>query len=282
MSLESTSQIEVVNGNNSTIISTSKSKQLNTTKNAKDNIRYRPTNKNRPSSDSTGSLNDLSHTLSWVLRHKAIDLGLNMKPDGYVKVQDLLDCTHPRLKGKWTLEQIQEVVAQSDKQRYKLEMKPVSNYHKVSSSMNSETNQIQEESLVLCIRANQGHSISIIDSNLLLKHLSVNEINLLPMVVHGSTTEAWENFIKIKGLSRMTRNHIHFAQGLPKDNHVISGMRKSCDVYIYIDTTKSLQDDIKFYQSENRVILSAGINESGIIPPIYFSKVMSSSGISLI
>jgi 2'-phosphotransferase len=248
----------------------------NALKNVGENRSKRRSNHSRPSSNSNGSLNELSRTLSWVLRHKAIDLGLNMTTDGYVQVQELLNCKHPRLKGKWTIQQIQEVVETNDKQRYKLEMKPMSNFQLIT--VNYEAQQAEEESLTLCIRANQGHSISIVDANLLFRHLTLDEVNLIPMVVHGTTTEAWEEHIRKKGLSRMSRTHIHFAQGLPKDGNVISGMRQSCEVLVYIDTQKAFQDNIKFYQSENGVILSAGRNEGGIIPPEYFSKVTDASG----
>lgn len=54
----------------------------------------------------------------------------------------------------------------------------------------------------------------------------------------------------------MSRNHIHFAPGLPQEDGVISGMRKSCDVYIYIDMVQAIKDGIDFYISSNNVILT--------------------------
>lgn len=33
----------------------------------------------------------------------------------------------------------------------------------------------------------------------------------------------------------MSRNHIHFAPGMPKEEGVVSGMRGSCDLIIQID-----------------------------------------------
>jgi 2'-phosphotransferase len=42
----------------------------------------------------------------------------------------------------------------------------------------------------------------------------------------------------------MTRNHIHFAPGLPKEEGVISGMRQSCDVIIEIDLSAAIKDGI--------------------------------------
>jgi len=50
-------------------------------------------------------------------------------------------------------------------------------------------------------------------------------------------------FISIgaQGLSKMNRNHIHMAVGLPGENGVISGMRNKCNLYIHIDTAKALK-----------------------------------------
>lgn len=71
----------------------------------------------------------------------------------------------------------------------------------------------------------------------------------------------------------MNRLHIHFAIGLPNDGNVISGMRNSAQIYIYIDLAKALNDNIKFYKSANNVILSPG-NADGIIEIKYFLKVI--------
>lgn len=79
----------------------------------------------------------------------------------------------------------------------------------------------------------------------------------------------------------MTRQHIHFATGLPGDSGVISGMRKSADVLIYIDMNKALGDGIKFFKSTNGVILTEGV--SGVLPTRYFARVvMAKTGESLL
>ena len=71
----------------------------------------------------------------------------------------------------------------------------------------------------------------------------------------------------------MTRNHIHFAKGLPGEDGVISGMRSSCDVLIYMDAKKCLDSDIPFFESANGVLLSPG-NEKGQIPLEMVEKVV--------
>ncbi len=82
--------------------------------------------------------------------------------------------------------------------------------------------------------------------------------------------------IKPEGLKRMTRNHIHFAPGLPKEEGVISGMRSNCDIIIEIDMQAAMKDGIVFYISSNNVILTEG--ENGVLKSKYFKKVMKKDG----
>jgi 2'-phosphotransferase len=209
-------------------------------------------------------LRQLSHSLSWALRHKAVELGFHMTSDGYVAVDEILNSNHSKFRG-YTVTDIREVVETSDKQRYKLDERPASQFGHGT------------EGTVLCIRANQGHSIAHVDPNLLLERLSTEELARIPMIVHGTYKEAWSS-IQTQGLKRMTRNHIHFASGLPKDDGVISGMRKSCEVFVYIDAKKCANDSVTFYRSDNGVLLTAGVNDEGILPVNYFSHVTDTSG----
>lgn len=79
----------------------------------------------------------------------------------------------------------------------------------------------------------------------------------------------------------MRRNHIHFAKGLPTNDNVISGMRKDCQVYIYINLHLAIAEGLEFFMSVNEVVLSPG-DEHGLIKPRYFLKVCSSNGQKLI
>jgi len=69
----------------------------------------------------------------------------------------------------------------------------------------------------------------------------------------------------------MKRNHIHFSVGKPGDNEVISGMRYSAEVLIYVDVERAMKDGIIFYKSSNNVILSEGINNK--LSTAYFKKI---------
>ena len=208
----------------------------------------------------------ISHALSWVLRHQALNLGLPITKDGFVPVALLMQHSHPRLQGL-NLPQIEKVVQTNDKQRFKLEEKSVADFE----------GKVQLEEPFLCIRANQGHSIPGIDAAALLQLLTTDELAAIPTIVHGTYEDAW-NVIQKKGLSKMGRTHIHCAAGLPGEDGVISGMRKSSQIYIYINSTKCAQDGINFYRSDNGVLLTAGVNEEGVLPVGYFSHVTDRNG----
>lgn len=201
----------------------------------------------------------LSHSLSYVLRHGAIELGLPMTPDGFVPVSHLLKDT--KFQGV-SVEDLQEVVENNDKKRFKMVERPGDLYG-------------MAEDTVLCIRANQGHTIAIVDPEALCRRLKSSELREIDTIVHGTYTHCWSS-IKRQGLSKMRRQHIHFAKGMPGEDGVISGMRKTCDIYIYLDTQKCAEDDIVFYESENGVILTAGKN--GFLAKEYFSQVVHKNG----
>ena len=245
----------------------------------------------------------LSKSLSWLLRHTAPSLGLHPTPEGYLPVDDILSLNHPRFRNgngaKYTIEDVTRIVETSDKQRFRLEYidltgKSTGNQDLLAKNddhvfnTNVSPNLKRKENLTLCIRANQGHSYkNIIDSHKLLTPLTDEELSDQSLnIIHGTTRKAWEDHIRIEGLSRMKRNHIHFATGLPdgtnktnekKNVTPLSGMRSTSQIYIYIDGKKCATDNIKFFRSDNGVILTAGENDDGLLHVKYFKKVVLAS-----
>jgi 2'-phosphotransferase len=136
------------------------------------------------------------------------------------------------------------------------------------------------------IRANQGHSIKVEEEGLL--EAITLESELPATVVHGTTHRAWPQILSSGGLKKMTRNHVHFASGLPagfeplegandiqseaQKEPVISGMRNTSSVLVFIDVKKALEGGLKFWKSANGVILSEG-NGNGVVPLAYFARV---------
>jgi len=96
------------------------------------------------------------------------------------------------------------------------------------------------------------------------------------IALHGTYFEAWK-LIRASGLNKMSRNHIHFAIGEIGAEGVISGMRSSAQVLIYLDVAKAIADRVPLFLSSNSVILSPGIGSTGAIPTKYFSAVVRAS-----
>jgi 2'-phosphotransferase len=189
--------------------------------------------------------NKLSRHITKILRHTAKSLRISMRCDGYVLVNELLE----HLQGKHddeylTVETIQEIVETNNKQRLSL------------ATIDNK----------LYIRANQGHSLGI-DPTKLLNELCPGDVE---HVYHG-TYEKFMPMIKESGLSKMSRDQIHFTNKLPSGKP-LSGMRATVEVVIEIDLPKAIADGLKFYRSDNGVILSPG-NEDGIILPKYFKRI---------
>ncbi|XP_064603033.1 uncharacterized protein LOC135468616 isoform X2 [Liolophura sinensis] len=205
-------------------------------------------------SHSRGSDNNdliyLSKSLAWILRHAAGNQGFKFLPGGFLYVDDILRL--PRFRG-FAIPEVQKVVAENDKQRFALEK--------------------DKQSGKLMIRANQGHSVQV--EGLALTPITIENADDYPQVIHGTYLKNWES-IKKQGLCRMSRNHIHFAPGEPGMDGVISGMRKSCEVLIFLDLKTALRDGMEFFLSSNNVILSPG-DKDGCIYPYYFEGVQQRS-----
>src|SRR5687768_4213654 len=86
-----------------------------------------------------------SKTLSSVLRHRADELGLKPRADGYVLVNEMLKLPQLR-RFNADVDKVKKAVNDNDKQRF----------------------QLLEEGGVLLIRATQGHSIKTVESDKLL------------------------------------------------------------------------------------------------------------------
>jgi 2'-phosphotransferase len=98
--------------------------------------------------------------------------------------------------------------------------------------------------------------------------------------VHGTYLKAWER-IKTEGLSRMTRQHMHFTDSLTKKEgqQQVSGFRSSCNVLIYVDLQRAIAAGVRFFRAANGVILTEG--HDGLLTPEFFSKVTDRDGIEM-
>jgi 2'-phosphotransferase len=196
---------------------------------------------------------ELGKRLIKVLRHNK-DTNRIFDNEGYTDLSLLLKSLGYK---DVTLEEIQHIVSSCSKQRFSL---------KEYSGSNESNGNLAGWS----IRANQGHSFELDSESLftLIEDPALYD-NLWHGCFHGTNKNALVHIQHDGGLSVMCRTHIHIATS--KD--AMSGHRKSCNVFIYIDIKKAMSDGIKFYLSSNGVILTRGKDERGFLPSTYFSRI---------
>lgn len=196
-----------------------------------------------------------------------------------------------------SFEEILEVVEKNDKKRFLIQNIDNDLYIKATQGHSIEVFKrfLTKLQSLFCLFTNYRQL-----NDLALK--PVKNIKELPSetVVHGTYMRCWLS-IKKQGLCRMSRNHIHFALGEYDNKVVISGwissnilfwlvfstnytnlsclieiwtgVRKDCEVLIYIDLDAALHDGIEFFISENNVVLTSGVN--GFLAPKYFKYVLN-------
>ncbi|WVQ79484.1 hypothetical protein IAT38_001583 [Cryptococcus sp. DSM 104549] len=123
------------------------------------------------------------------------------------------------------------------------------------------------------IRANQGHSLEL-ESTAHLEEVADDESGRARVgeCVHGTRWELWD-VLKQEGLSKMERQHIHFAPSLTGP----ITPRPTSTLYIYLDVPKALAQGVKVYTSANGVVLSPG-GEGGVIGKELWRKAVRRQG----
>jgi 2'-phosphotransferase len=188
----------------------------------------------------------VSRSLSHILRHGAAREGLPMDAGGFVRLDSLLALRQFRGVSR---ADVAEIVRSCPKQRFCLQRRAGQDF----------------------IRANQGHTIATVRAAELLTPLSIDNVEDFPTVIHGTFRRNLSSILAT-GLSRMQRQHIHFAtQTFTAIG--ISGLRGMADIVISIDLHAALADGIPFYVSANHVVVTPGQGGSGLLPTRYFAHV---------
>ena len=195
----------------------------------------------------------LSKYLALVLRHKAKDFGLEVEPSGFIKLDDIISLPQSQ-KYNMNIDIIKELVSNDEKGRYELVNRPP--YY---------------------IRAVQGHSMNEVSNEDTMYKLNKKNIFEFPTVVHGTQEKAWK-LIEKSGLNKMARNAIHFSIGYNDENHVKSGMRLNCEIFIEINPQMAMFNGYEFFISQNKVILCPG-NEEGYLPMEFVKRVKNKNNI---
>jgi putative RNA 2'-phosphotransferase len=170
-----------------------------------------------------------SKFLSLVLRHQPEAIGLTLDGEGWAVVEDLIACAAQQGK-RLSRERIEEIVATSDKQRFKL----------------SDDR--------LRIRANQGHSISV-DLKL--------EPRVPPEILYHGTPQANVASIRAAGLDKRARHHVHLSSDEATAAKV--GERRGAAVILRIRALAMHRAGHVFYRSENGVWLVDAVPSEFIV-----------------
>ena len=161
----------------------------------------------------------ISKFLSLHLRHEPEGLGLELEPGGWVAVDALL-AGAARKGVRISREELEEVVAKCDKQRFAFD----------------ETGTK--------IRANQGHSAEV-DLQL--------EPTAPPELLYHGTAERNEVDILRDGLQKMARHHVHLSPDAETARKV--GSRHGRPLIFTVDAAAMHRDGFLFYVSSNGVWL---------------------------
>ncbi|KAM3531452.1 hypothetical protein NHJ13051_000744 [Beauveria bassiana] len=209
---------------------------------------------------------DVSRALSRLLRHQAENAGIKLDGEGYAPLDKVLQWG-PLASLGVTLADVQAVVATNEKQRFSL--KPTTTTP-ASPAAPPSTNPGD-----YLIRANQGHSIKLESSSLLVPITAADAVPA--RVIHGTYYAFWEPIVAAGGLSVMGRNHIHCAAGTPEEEGTVSGMRRDAQLLIEIDVARSMAAGVRWWRSDNAVILTEG-DDNGLLSTEFFKSVRGRHG----
>lgn len=187
---------------------------------------------------------NLGKSLSWVLRHGAVDCGLDISTGGYVSCNSILNL--PQLQ-KFTIHDIKNVVYNSNKKRYVL----------------------MEKNNQLYIKAIMGHTGKVLDV-IILEDLYIKITEPLDGIFCNTTLDEYFNVIK-SGLKINKRWNIEFTVLNHFDQIDFNG------VSIYIDMKLAMDDGIEFFMTENNIIVSKGIGPNCIIDKKYITNIIDQS-----
>lgn len=162
---------------------------------------------------------DVSKFLSLVLRHEPQRAGVRLEAAGWVAVSDLIDgCTKAGFPIQ--LDELWEVVATSDKQRF---------------ALSDDGTRI---------RANQGHSIPV--------ELGYATAQPPEQLFHGTASTNLAS-IRCDGLHRAQRHHVHLSE-TPQTAEKV-GQRHGKPVVLVVESGRMSRDGYAFYRSANGVWL---------------------------
>ena len=173
----------------------------------------------------------ISKFLSLVLRHKPDAIGISLDDAGWIDVPTLLAAA-ARHGMNFSRDELAQVVTSSDKQRF---------------AISEDTTRI---------RANQGHSVSI--------ELGLQPVAPPELLYHGTATR-FLPAIRVQGLLKMQRQHVHLHHDLATASAV--GTRHGKLAMLQIRTGEMHRAGHAFFLSANGVWLTDAVPPEFILFP---------------
>ncbi len=164
-----------------------------------------------------------SKRLSRVLRHRPDSIGITLDPHGWVDV-DVLLVALAQHGEPLTRDQLAEVVATNDKQRFAWDV---------------ETDRI---------RAQQGHSVGI--------DLDLSPAAPPDVLFHGTAASS-RDAILAEGLDRRGRHHVHLSPDVGTAQRV--GARRGAHIVLRVDARRMAADGHRFWVTGNGVWLADAV-----------------------
>jgi putative RNA 2'-phosphotransferase len=174
----------------------------------------------------------ISKLLSLALRHDPSALGLQLDANGWVEVQVLLHglAAHG---AAITLQELQQIVAGSDKQRF---------------ALSGDGTRV---------RANQGHSVPV-------------DLGLAPLepptILYHGTVARFVDAIRGEGLVRGSRMFVHLSADIATAK-IVAGRRRGPAVILTVQAGDMHREGYAFYRSENGVWLTESVPSRFLIVP---------------
>lgn len=166
----------------------------------------------------------VSKFLSLILRHKPHHIGLELSPNGWANIDDLIAKSNEFGNISLTRGLIEEVVQDNDKQRF---------------SIHDDGNHI---------RANQGHSVKV--------DLELKPVPPPNTLYHGTTDIAYQKIMETNGIKRMKRLFVHLSLDMKTARNVAWRRSPKKAVLLHIDSARMAKKGFDFYVSENGVWLT--------------------------
>lgn len=166
----------------------------------------------------------LSKELSYALRHAPWEYGLELDEEGWVSVEQLLDCLHQTEQWK----DVQEA-----------------DLHRVIETSEKKRHELRDGK----IRAYYGHSVSV---------KIHKEPAQPPEVLYHGTARKWVSAILQQGLQPKNRQYVHLSQDV--ETALAVGRRRDHQPCILVvDAKKAWEDGIVFYLGNETVWLADAI-----------------------